>query len=246
MKRLISLTLILYVSLAYSQSTYTEKVNDIIFDFVGIKGGSFLMGRNSGNGDEKPIHTVTLSDYYIGKYEVTQAQWETIMGNNPSEFKGDNLPVESIKWKDVQEFLGKLNIKTGKTYRLPTEAEWEYAARGGNKSKGFKYAGSNTLDNVAWYDSNGGSKTHPVGSKLPNELGLYDMSGNVWELCSDWYGDYSSIAQTNPTGQNSGLFKVFRGGSWFINAFYCETETRLNESPKNWAPYKGFRLVLSN
>ena len=137
------------------------------------------------------------------------------MGSNPSRYTGDdNLPVEQVSWKDVQEFIQKLNALTGKTYRLPTEAEWEYAARGGNQSQGYKYAGSNTVGDVAWHYGNSDHKTHPVGQKQPNELGLYDMSGNVWEWCQDWYGDYSSSAQTNPTGPSSGSYRVLRGGSW--------------------------------
>ena len=165
------------------------------------------------------------------------------MGSNPSKFKGDNLPVEQVSWNDIQEFITKLNTMTGKTFRLPTEAEWEYAARGGNKSKGYKYSGSNTLDNVAWYTNNSSSKTHPVGQKQPNELGLYDMSGNVWEWCQDWYGSYSSSSQTNPTGPSSGSYRVLRGGSWYHFARICRVSYRLNSDPDDRYNLNGFRLV---
>mgnify|MGYP001804168081 CR=1 FL=1 len=160
-------------------------------NMVFVKGGTFNMGSNDGRDIEKPLHEVQVGDFYIGKYEVTQAQWRRIMGNSPSSFNNcDDCPIESVSWNDIQRFLKKLRKQTGQKYRLPTEAEWEYAARGGNKSKGFTYAGSNALADVAWYDSNSGNKTQPVGQKAPNELGIYDMSGNVWEWCTDWYGEY--------------------------------------------------------
>lgn len=205
------------------------------------------MGSNNGDDDEKPVHSVTVSDFYIGKYEVTQAQWKAIMGDNPSYFKncGGNCPVESVSWNDVQEFIKKLNAKTGKKYRLPTEAEWEYAARGGTKSKGYKYAGSNNIDEVAEYEGNNDTKTKPVGGKKPNELGLYDMSGNVWEWCNDWYGDYSSSSQTNPKGPSSGSDRVFRGGSWFYDAGRCRVANRSYNSPNCSFNFLGFRLVLA-
>ena len=167
------------------------------------------------------------------------------MGNNPSKFKGDNIPVEQVSYEDVQEFITKLNQKTGKTFRLPTEAEWEYAARGGNKSKGYKYSGSNNLNDVAWYDGNSNSKTHPVKTKQANELGLYDMSGNVWEWCSDWYGVYSSSSQTNPQGPNSGSYRVLRGGGWFNDARYCRVSNRSDSYPSGSSDGSGFRLALA-
>jgi formylglycine-generating enzyme required for sulfatase activity len=166
------------------------------------------------------------------------------MGANPSFFKGDNLPVEKVSWDDVQDFIRKLNAQTGKRYRLPTEAEWEFAARGGNRSGGYKYAGSNSLGNVAWYDDNAGNKTHPVGQKTPNELGIYDMSGNVWEWCSDWYGSYSSGAQSNPTGASSGSYRVDRGGGWRSAAAGCRVAARGYNSPGYSYDDLGFRLVL--
>ena len=219
-------------------------------DMVFVQGGTFTMGATSEQGsdaesDEKPAHPVTLSDFYIGKYEVTQAQWRTVMGSNPSEFKGDNLPVECVSWEDCQKFIRKLNELTGLTFRLPTEAEWEYAARGGNRSRGYKYSGSDAIGEVAWYRDNSGKKTHPVGQKRANELGLHDMSGNVWEWCSDWYGAYSSSSRTNPTGPSSGAYRVARGGSWIGYAWSCRVSFRSNGTPTNRSYYLGLRLVLS-
>ncbi len=195
--------------------------------------------------EKRPAHSVTLFGFYIGKYEVTQAQWEAIMGGNPSYFKGDNLPVENVSWNDIQEFIQKLNQKTGERYRLPTEAEWEYAARGGNKSRGYKYSGSNDVGTVAWYYENSGRKTHPVGQKQPNELGIYDMSGNVQEWCQDWYNysGYSSDPQTIPTGPSSGSARVIRGGSWSVDAKYTRVSCRGYWRPLNKDRYYGFRLV---
>ena len=166
------------------------------------------------------------------------------MGSNPSNWKGDNLPVERVSWNDAQEFITKLNQKTGAKFRLPTEAEWEYAARGGNKCNGYKYSGSNSIDNVAWYTSNSGSKTHQVGTKSPNELGIYDMSGNVWEWCQDWYVSYSSGSQTNPRGASSGSIRVIRGGGWGNIARECRVSVRLSNPPGYGDGNGGFRLVL--
>lgn len=212
-----------------------------------IKGGSFQMGSTDGDGDERPVHSVTLSDYYIGKYEVTQKQWRDIMGTNPSGFKDcDNCPVENVSWNDVQDFLKKLNAKyPGKNYRLPTEAEWEYAARGGNQSRGYTYVGSNNIDDVAWYSSNSDSKTHPVGVKRANELGLFDISGNVWEWCSDWYGDYPSGSQTNPKGPSTGSDRVRRSGSWNSDPRYCRAAYRSAHAPTIRSGNLGFRLARS-
>ena len=161
-------------------------VNGVSFEMVRVEGGTFRMGATSEQeaddwDREKPVHSVTLSSYYIGKTEVTQALWKAVMGSNPSYFKSDNQPVENVSWNDCHEFIRKLNALTGQNFRLPTEAEWEFACRGGNNSRGYKYSGSNNLGSVAWYDGNSGNKTHPVGTKAPNELGIYDMSGNVWE-----------------------------------------------------------------
>ena len=233
---------------SYSNGTLT--VNGIKYNMVWVEGGTFRMGATSEQGsdadsDEKPVHSVTLSSYYIGKTEVTQALWKAVMGSNPSCFTGNNLPVECVSWNDCQEFIRKLNALTGQNFRLPTEAEWEFACRGGNNSRGYKYSGSNYIDNVAWYDGDGnsGKKTHPVATKLPNELGIYDMSGNVLEWCSDWYGDYSSGAQTNPKGPYDGSYRVSRGGGWISNARNCRSSRRSNHSPDN--PFNDIGLRLS-
>ena len=228
----------------------TLRVGDVEYQMVYVEGGTFTMGATSEQGsdadsDEKPAHSVTLSSYYIGQTEVTQALWKAVMGSNPSRFKGDNLPVEQVSWDDCQEFVSKLNRLTGRNFRLPTEAEWEYAARGGSKSRGYKYSGSNTLGDVAWYGDNSGSATHPVGTKSSNELGLYDMSGNVWEWCQDWYGGYSSSTQTNPKGPNSWPSRVNRGGSWNFNARRCRVSYRYDVTPSFRDYNLGLRLVLS-
>jgi formylglycine-generating enzyme required for sulfatase activity len=221
-------------------------------EMVSVQGGTFTMGCTGEQGgecesDEKPSHSVTVGNFQIGKFEVTQRLWKEMMGadNNPSHFKGDDLPVERVSWNDVQKFIEALNQKTGKKYRLPTEAEWEYAARGGNKSKGNKYSGSNNLDEVAWYGKNSGGKTNDVGTKSPNELGIYDMSGNVWEWVSDWYDDYSSGAQTNPRGPSGGSNRVGRGGCWDSGAKYCRVSLRFIDDPDFRDSGIGFRLVLS-
>ena len=230
--------------------TQTFTVNGVSFTMVGVEGGTFTMGATSEQGtsdpydDEYPTHSVTLSDFAIGETEVTQELWRAVMGNNPSHFSGTNLPVENVSWNDCQTFITKLNQLTGKNFRLPTEAEWEYAARGGNKSRGYKYAGSNTLSDVAWYSDNSSSKTHPVKQKQANELGLYDMSGNVHEWCQDWFGTYSSSAQTNPTGPASGSSRVFRGGSWLSRAGGCRVSFRGNFTPTFYCISLGLRLAL--
>ena len=222
----------------------------ISIDMVRVEAGTFTMGATpemkAPYDNEKPTHQVTLTnDYYIGKYEVTQALWQAVMGNNPSNFKGDDLPVEKVSWNDCQEFLSKLNSITGKTFRLPTEAEWEYAARGGNKSRGYQYSGSNNLSDVAWYYNNSGEKTHVVGTKQPNELGIYDMSGNVFEWCLDRFGKYSSSSQTNPIGDNSLFDSVRRGGSWGCGAGICRSSCRGGGSHDYRDLDLGLRLVLS-
>ena len=225
-------------------------VNGVSFEMVRVEGGTFRMGATSEQKDEawdreKPVHSVTLSGYYIGKTEVTQVLWEAVMGINPSKFIGDNLPVEMVSWDDCQEFIRELNALTGQNFRLPTEAEWEFACRGGNNSRGYKYSGSNNLGSVAWYDGNSGNKTHPVGTKAPNELGIYDMSGNVWEWCADWYGDYSSGAQTNPTGPYGGSNRVYRGGSWNYDVGRCRSSNRDFYYPWIRDIILGLRLALS-
>ena len=238
-----------------SAATYTPEVktyyaNGVAFQMVEVRGGTFTMGATSEQGsdaksDEKPAHKVTLSDYYIGKTEVTQALWEAVMGNNPSYFQGKSLPVENISWNDCKTFIVKLNALTGKTFRMPTEAEWEYAARGGSKSRGYKYSGSGNIDEVAWHKDNSEEKTHEVGTKRPNELGLYDMSGNVWEWCNDWYGDYSSASQTNPKGPDSGANRIGRGGGWWYYARGCRCSIRGDFGPDFRNEFLGLRLCLS-
>ena len=229
--------------------TLSPVLQNLINNMVRVEGGTFMMGATSEQGsdafdDEKPAHQVTLSSFSIGKYEVTQEEWQAVMGSNPSKFKGAKRPVEQVSWTDCQEFLRKLNLLTGKRFRLPTEAEWEYAARGGNRSIGYKYAGSDNLGNVAWYTDNSGNETHPVGQKSPNELGLYDMSGNVWEWCQDWKGDYSSSSQTNPTGPAGGSRRVYRGGSWNRYARICRSSIRSSSSPSDRFGNLGLRLAL--
>ena len=234
---------------AASTSRPKGSLDDIMRNMVYVEGGTFTMGatfeQQEPDYDEKPTHRVSLSSFYIGKYEVTQVLWKAVMGSNPSHFEGDNLPVENVSWNDCQTFLRKLNAMTGKNFRLPTEAEWEFAARGGNRNRGYQYSGSNVLSDVAWYDDNSGSKTHNVGTKAPNELGIYDMSGNVWEWCQDWYGDYHGYSQTNPTGPSSGSGRMNRGGSWYNYAKYCRVANRGSYAPSIRTSSLGLRLALS-
>ena len=238
-------------SVASGSNAISIPVKDgISIEMVKVEAGTFMMGATSEMKDpydwEKPVHQVTLTnDYYMGKYEVTQALWQAVMGNNPSHFKGENLPVETVNWNECQEFISKLNSMTGRKFRLPTEAEWEYAARGGKKSRGYQYSGSNSISDVAWYDGNSGSKTHPVGTKQANELGIYDMSGNVYEWCSDRYGPYSSSSQTNPTGAYFMSRRVGHGGCWDCNAWYCRSSFRNGSIPDSRDSGLGLRLVLS-
>ncbi len=227
-----------------------EEIPEIGPEMVFVKGGTFQMGNNGneGEGDEKPVHPVTLSDFYIGKYEVTQAEWEEIMGSNPSNFVSPNKPVEQVSWDDAQEFINKLSAATGRQYRLPTEAEWEFAARGGNKSQGYIYSGSNDPDDVAWYAGNTSNYTNEVGSKQPNELGIHDMSGNVWEWCNDLYDAayYKNSPAKNPQGATKGSYRVFRGGS-VINeyAVNCRSANRGRTDPGDKSYAYGFRVASS-
>ena len=226
---------------------HTFTVNGVQFTMVAVGGGTFTMGATSEQGrdawdDEKPAHKVTLSDYYIGQTEVTQALWKAVMGSNPSNHKGDNLPVENVSWNDCQVFIQKLNQLTGKQFRLPTEAEWEYAARGRRKSRGYKYAGGNDIGLVAWYSGNSGYETHLVATKQANELGIYDMSGNVWEWCSDWYGDYTSSSRSDPQGPSLGSIRVIRGGGYYNFAGYCRISCRSVNTPDGRGDNRGLRL----
>lgn len=240
-------------------TTTTYTVNGVSFTMVRVEGGTFTMGATSEQGlnsfnNESPTHQVTLSNYAIGETEVTQQLWYAVMGAKPtsSDYQwsssyglGNSYPAYYISWDDCQQFITKLNQLTGKTFRLPTEAEWEYAARGGSKSDGYKYSGSNTLSYVAWYDDNSSGMAHPVGGKSANELGIYDMSGNLYEWCSDWYGSYSSYSQTNPTGPSTGSSRVYRGGSWDGDAGFCRVSIHDGIAPFYRSCYCGMRLCLS-
>ncbi|MDE6440124.1 MAG: SUMF1/EgtB/PvdO family nonheme iron enzyme [Bacteroidales bacterium] len=258
-----------------SEQDYEETAFGMKLQMVAVEGGTFSMGATAEQGDdaydwEKPVHGVTLDGFYIGAYEVTQSQWVAVMESTVAQQRdkaaeywgedpltvglygvGDNYPMYYVSWEEAQSFCEKLSQKTGKTYRLPTEAEWEYAARGGNEVDGTKYAGSNAISDVAWYYDNSyglGSShpdygTHPVGQKNPNALGLYDMSGNVWEWCQDWFGDYSSSSAVNPQGPSGGSDRVNRGGSWYGHAQYSRVSGRNNLTPGNRSFSLGFRIV---
>jgi len=229
--------------------------NRIVQNMVKVDGGTFTMGYDSVVIDGEvcvarkleKAHQVTLtSSYYICKYTVTQKEYKAIMGTNPSYHEGDDLPVTNITWADTQKFIAALNELTTHTFRLPTEAEWEFAARGGNSSHGYIFAGSNNLNEVAWYEANSDSLTHVVGQKKPNELGLYDMSGNVWEWCNDWAHYYPEEAQTDPiTGIIPGTYRVLRGGSESSKAWWCSVFFRHWEDPAIRYNNLGFRVAYS-
>jgi len=232
-------------------------------EMVSVNGRTFWMGGTAEQGEDSndnefPLHQVTISSFHISKYPVTQRQWRALMGTTIRQFRdkadnslpmvgeGDNYPVYYVSWDDAQEFIRRLNEATGKQYRLPTEAEWEYAARGGAKSSSFKYSGSNNINDVAWFSGNSGGSIQSAGALHPNELGIYDMSGNVSEWCSDWYGDYSSTAQTNPPGPSSGAYRVYRGGSWNNAASDCRVTIRKGGNPGSRLNNFGFRVVLGS
>ncbi len=235
-------------------------------DMVQVPAGDFMMGALEDDGDalssEKPRHKVTLTrDFLMGKYPVTQALWESVMGSNQSNFNGANRPVEKVTWFDVVEFCNKLSKLEGlepaytingqevtcnwssKGYRLPTEAEWEYSARA---NQSFKYSGSNNVDEVAWYSKNSGGQIHPVGQKMPNGFGLYDMSGNVWEWVWDWNGSYSVSPTVDPRGPTGGSYRVFRGGCWSYSAQHVRVSRRGNNGPTGTSNYLGFRLARNS
>ena len=231
-------------------------VGNETYKLVYVDGGTFTMGATREQGSdasesEKPSHSVTLSSYHIGEAEVTQGLWQAVMGSLPSyissysyDLKGSQRPVCDVSWEDCQRFISRLNSLTGQHFHLPTEAQWEYAARGGSKSRGYKYSGSNDVGNVAWYmDNTDLNGSHNVKTKSPNELGLYDMSGNVWEWCQDWYGSYSSGSQTNPTGASSGFYRVVRGGSWGSLARDSRVSYRISGTPSYRYNYLGLRLA---
>ena len=227
-------------------SEYT--VNGVSFVMVEIAGGTFTMGANAGDtnasGNENPAHQVTVGAFAMGQTEVTQALWQAVMGTNPSHFVDANKPVEKVSWNDCQEFITRLNALTGKNFRLPTEAEWEFAARGGNKSNNYLYAGSNDIAQVAWYDDNSGDISQIVATKAANEIGIFDMTGNVWEWCSDWFGNYGAEAQTNPAGPATGEEKVLRGGSWCSSAKKCRNSKRFSAAPDFADDDMGLRLAM--
>ena len=240
------------------EKTFT--VNGVSFKMLKVSGGTFQMGATPEQEDdanylERPVHSVTLSGYFIGETEVTQELWQAVMGQKPtaggSQWSntyglGGDFPAYYISWNDCQAFVAKLNELTGQQFRLPTEAEWEFAARGGNKSQGYKYSGSDTIDEVAWYYYNADEKAHSVATLAPNELGLYDMCGNVFEWCQDWWGGYEDVAQTNPVGPSSGSNRVLRGGSWERRAVQCRVSTRLYCTPSSRDYDCGLRLALSS
>lgn len=239
---------------------FTETAWGINMKMIWVEGGDFLMGCTSEQGncesDEQNVRRVTVDGFYIGMLEVTQSQWEKVVGTSIYQQKskaggnstygvGPDYPMYYVSWDEAMEFCRLLSNKTGRTYTLPTEAQWEYAARGGNKNEGAKYAGSNMIDAVAWYTDNSGSSTHIVGSKRANALGIYDMSGNVWEWCKDWYANsYVSYDTNNPVGPSSGSSRVLRGGSWYDSASYCRVANRSSNSPGDRDYSLGFRVVL--
>lgn len=225
-------------------------VNGVSFKMIAVDGGSFVMGSPENapgaERDEFPAHKVTVSSFYMAETEVTQELWTAVMGNNPSGYTDDaQLPVESVTWNDCQQFIAKLNEITGGSFRLPTEAEWEYAARGGNRSKGYVYCGSDTLANVGWYKDNAEERPHKVKLLAPNELGLYDMSGNIWEWCSDWMGDYTAEDAVDPQGPAEGRARIVRGGSWLVDAAVCRPADRSSGAPRGGGCIVGLRLASS-
>jgi sulfatase modifying factor 1 len=251
MKKLLAVVIILILLPVLSYSSPDEaSVWEKDMEFVFVKGGCFKMGDIFGDGeaDEKPVHEVCVDDFYMAKYPVTQSQWKAVMRENPSRFRecGNACPIDSVTWKEAIEFIGKFNLRTKKAHRLPTEAEWEYAARSGGLDE--KWAGTNNetgLADYAWYSRNSGYKPHPVGLKRPNGLGLYDMTGNVWQWVEDYYGEkyYSDSPRNNPKGPGSGKLRVLRGGSWYYSAQDVRTSARFHGEPAFRSNDFGFRIV---
>jgi formylglycine-generating enzyme required for sulfatase activity len=246
--------IVLLGGLLFALAGVANAVPDI--EMAKVNGGCYQMGDTFGDGgpNELPVHRVCVNSFYIEKYLVTQAQWQAVMGNNPSIFKecGGNCPVENVSWEDALDFIRRLNDQTGKNYRLPYEAEWEYAARSGGKQE--QWAGtsdSNQLGAYAWFDENSGGKTHPVGTRRPNGLGLYDMTGNVWEWCKDWYGEdyYKRSPLKNPHGPSSGSARVIRGGGWDDASGIVRTTSRDGSDPSIRCDIcgigGGFRLAIT-
>ena len=223
-------------------------LQQIINNMICVESGCFIMGateeQENPESDEKPISTITIASFAINKYEVTQAEWEFVMQDNPSTFRGGKFPVDNVTWEECQTFINRLNVLTGMKFRLPTEAEWEFAARGGVHSQGCQFAGSNRVEDVAWCTLNSENASHPVGQKLPNELGLYDMSGNVWEWCQDWFAEYSEVTKTNPLGPSTGVLRVLRGGSWLSTCRSCRVSNRHYYAPNDRDNNIGIRLAL--
>ena len=246
-------TLISWLLSGYTPEQNEDKVfavNGVTFKMIAVEGGTFMMGATEeqvlagAQSNEYPAHQVTLSNYYIGETEVTQELWVAVMGTNPSRWQDDpKLPVEKVNWNDCQTFINQLNALTGMQFRLLTEAEWEYAARGGNKAQSFLYPGNSNIDMVGWYSNNAGGRTHVAASKQANELGIYDMSGNVSEWVQDWYANYSDSPITNPTGPESGANRVDRGGNWYFGAENCRVSSRY--SMPSWAVYDNIGLRLA-
>lgn len=249
---------ILTVFSAFASLAQTTKDTILEFEVKGesfrmilVEGGTFMMGCTSTESfdcerDEKPAFSATLTDYYIGEFEVTQELWEAVMGKNPSEFKMKNHPVENVTWTDCNKFVKKLSRLTGKHFDLPTESQWEFAARGGIKSEGFRYCGSNNIGEVSWFEGNSNKQAHVVGTLKPNELGIYDMGGNVQEWCRDFYDSYTDTPKTNPKGPEKGFHRVYRGGAWYFNAWYCRPAYRRLNSPKYKFSYLGLRVVMED
>jgi len=267
----ISLSLTIYCNMVMPYGNHSvQPLHPAEPEMIFVQGGTFRMGCTAEQGDdcwdeEKPVHQVTVSSFSMGKYEITQRQWESLMGTTiwqqrdkaandryeepdhlPIHGDGKDYPVYYVSWDDAQEFITRLNAATGKQYRLPTEAEWEYAARGGAKSNGFKYSGSNHLDEVAWYWDNNSETAHPVGEKMPNELGIYDMSGNVWEWCHSWYENYAYSSKSYSENAPAGTPRTVRGGSWYNVAEDARVSFRNSDLPENRRALVGFRLACSS